>query len=358
MHRRSLPIRALPSRSRPAGARPARPIPTRAGLATATIALVLAGCASADGDGDGGLRVAVLAASSQNGYNQAVHEGVQQAIDEHDADVEVQLLDGQFDANTQLSQMQNASTSGEYDGVIVVPHDGPSLAAAFPLANDIPVVTVLNPIGPDINEMEPQVEGVVSTVAVPPAEAAARQAEAVAEHCTGIDPCRVVLLVGQLSSPLDVAREEAYREVLEPEDNIEIVATAEGQYDRDESLTAISNVLQSNQDVDVILSNADQQTSGAQIALENAGIDPSEVYLTGGGGTEDAITAVREGTWQADYVNFPVSMGAAAFEQLHAAMTGDDVETWVDADAVGDIEPYVTKEILDEHPDFTGEWNG
>lgn len=337
----------------------------RLGLAAAAVTVVLAGCASGDGtSGDSAsgdstdLRVAVLAASSQNGYNQAVHQGVQDAVDELAPEVEVQLLDGQFDATTQLSQLQNATTSGEYDGVIVVPHDGPSLTAAFPPANDIPVVTVLNPIGPDIDEMQPQVEGVVSTVAVPPSDAAARQAELVVEHCADLDPCRVVLLVGQLSSPLDVARRDAYEEVLEAEENIEIVATAEGAYDRDASLTAISNVLQANPDIDVILSNADQQTSGAQIALENAGIDPSEVYLTGGGGTKDAIAAVREGTWQSDYVNFPVSMGAAAFEQLLNAMTGEEVETWVNADDVGDIEPYVDAEILEANPDFTGEWNG
>lgn len=337
-----------------------RSIHIRASLAVVGGALVLTSCSGTGDDAgeDDGFHIAVLAASSQNGYNQAVHQGVEEAAEELGATIDVQLLDGQFDANTQLSQMQNASTSGQYDGVIVVPHDGPSLAAAFPLAEEIPVVTVLNPIGADIDEMEPQVDGVVSTVAVPPSDAAQRQAEEVVDYCADRDPCSVVLLVGQLNSPLDVARRDAYQSVLEAHGNIEIVATAEGMYDRDESLTAITNVLQANQDIDVILSNADQQTSGAQIALENAGIDPSEIYLTGGGGTEDAIEAVRDGTWRADYVNFPVSMGAAALEQLVNALNGDPVETWVDADAVGDIEPYVNQEVLEEHPEFVGEWNG
>lgn len=337
--------------------------PTAAGIAlAASVAILMSGC-SAGGDdgvaaGDEGYSVAVLLASSQNGYNQAVYEGVEEYAASLDVEIDLKILDGQFSANTQLSQLENAGTTGEYDGVIVVPNDGPGLAAAFPLGNSIPVVTVLNPIGSDIDEMEPQTEGVISTVAVPPSDAAAKQAEGVVDYCADIDPCKVALLLGFLGTPLDVAREAAYKSVLEEEDNIEIVATVEGAYDRDTSLTAITNVLQANRDLNVVLSNADQQTSGAQIALEDAGIDPSSIYLTGGGGTEDAVAAVRDGLWTADYLNFPVSMGAAAMEQLHNALTGADVESHVDADEVGGIEPYANKETLDANPEFVGEWVG
>jgi ribose transport system substrate-binding protein len=289
---------------------------------------------SGSGEADGGYQIAVLLASSQNGYNQAVGDGVKQKAEELDADIEITLLDGQFSADTQLSQMETA-------------------------ANGIPVATVLNPIGPDLEEMEPQVEGVVSTVSVPVSEAAAKQAEGVAEYCADLDPCKVVLLVGQLTAPLDVTREAAYREVLEAEDNIEIVTTVEGNYDPDQSATTISNVLQSTPDVNVILSNADQQTKGAQIALEDAGIDPASVYLTGGGGTTEAVQNVRDGIWKADYINFPVSMGAAAMEQLYNQLTGAEVTSYVNADEVGgDVEPYATKETLEQTPDFTGEWVG
>ncbi|ARQ69218.1 sugar ABC transporter substrate-binding protein [Streptomyces marincola] len=332
-------------------------------LAVAAGVIVLApGCAPDTSTAEGEYRVAVLAASAQNGYNQAVYDGVVAGARELGLTVDVKILDGGFDSTTQLSQLQTAATVGGYDGVIVVPHDGPSLAGAFPLANSVPVITVLNPIGPDVDDMEPQVEGVVSTVAVPPSDAAARQAEGVVDHCADLDPCKVTLVVGDLSSPLDIARRDAYRGVLGEHENIEVVSTVEGNYDRYQSLTAVSNTLQSNRDVDVILTSADQMTLGAELALENAGIAPESVYLTGGGGTTEAIRAVREGRWTANYLNFPVSMGAAAMEQLANAMTGRPVETVVDADTVGPegIEPYATRETLADPgtEDFTGEWNG
>lgn len=331
-------------------------------LGVVALSLLATGCGGASETAPGNegetLRIAVLAASAQNGYNQAVYQGVQEGAEELGITVDAKILDGQFDANTQLSQLQNASTSGQYDGIIVVPQDGPALAAAFPLAEDIPVVSVLNPIGPDIEMMEPQVEGVVSTVATPPSAAAAKQAEQVVEYCADIDPCKVGIIIGLLNSPLDVARNEAYEEVLSQHDNIQIVGTVEGGYDRDKSLTAASNLLQGNKDINAFLSNADQQTLGAQIALENAGIEPSEVFLTGGGGTTEAVEAVRNGDWTSDYLNFPVSMGAAAMEQIHNAITGAEVTAVVDADSVGPIDPFVYKEDLDAAPDFTGEWNG
>ncbi len=333
-----------------------------AALSTIAVGLLTTGCGAAAGSDAAAegetLRIAVLASSAQNGYNQAVYQGVQEGAEELGLTVDAKILDGQFDANTQLSQLQNAATSGQYDGIIVVPQDGPALAAAFPFAEDIPVVSVLNPIGPDIETMEPQVEGVVSTVATPPSAAARKQAEQVVEYCAEIDPCKVGIIIGLLNSPLDVARNAAYEEVLSEHSNIEIVGTVEGGYDRDQSLTAASNMLQGNKDLNAILSNADQQTLGAQIALENAGIEPSSIFLTGGGGTEEAVQAVRDGAWTSDYLNFPVSMGAAAMEQVYNAISGKEVIPVVDSDSVGPLDPFVYKEDLDKAPDFTGEWNG
>ena len=326
----------------------------------------LAACSSDGGSGGSGdgdsFSIVFLASSSQNGYNQAVYEGVQKKAKELQKELGItittKIQDGQFDANTQLSQLQNAGTTGQASGVIVVPQDGPGLAAAFPLGNDLPVVSVLNPIGPDIDKMKPQTEGVVSTVASPPSSGAKRQAETVVEYCKDIDPCKIGLLAGLLNSPLDVARIKAWKDVLGAHENIEIVGTVEGAYDRDKSLTAVSNLLQANKDINGILSNADQQTLGAQIALENAGIEPSSIFLTGGGGTTEAVKAVREGKWTNDYLNYPVSMGEAALEQLINKLRGEKVQAVVDADTLVDLPPMATKEDLEAAPDFTGEWNG
>ncbi len=324
------------------------------------LGLSLASCAS-DGSAGDSISVVFLAASSQNGYNQAVYEGIEQRAEELSKElgitIETKIQDGQFDANTQLSQLQNAAQLGQTDAIVVVPHDGPALSAAFPLASETPVVSVLNPIGPDINKMTPQVEGVVSTVATAPEIGAKLQAEAVVEYCADIDPCKIGLLAGLLNSPLDIERLNAWHEVLDPHKNIQVVGTLEGSYDRDASLTAVSNLLQASRDINGILSSADQQTMGAQIALENAGIDPSSIFLTGGGGTKEAVQAVLDGKWTNDYLSFPVTMGRAALEQAVNAVRGEAVQEAIDAHSLVDISPVATKADI-EGSGFVAEWNG
>jgi ribose transport system substrate-binding protein len=330
-------------------------------------ATMLAACGSDDdggggsGGSDGGKtwRVAFLAASSQNGYNKAVFDGIDAKASEL-GNVDAKILDGRFDAQVQFNQMQDAAASGQYDGMVIVPNDTVSIAGAVGAAQsaEIPVVTALFPIGPNLTQLEPQVPGIVATVASPPADGARKQAELAAEYCADKDPCRVMILIGQRQFPFDKVRYDAYREVLGRHDNIEVVATLEGNYDRDQSLKAMQDALQSNPEFEVLLSNADQQTAGAQIALEQAGIDPKDIYLTGAGGTKEAIKAVRDGVWKADYVNFPVTQGEQALEQLVNALEDKPVTAVVDSDKEAPFDPFVDKQSLGEQPDFTGQWSG
>jgi ribose transport system substrate-binding protein len=304
-------------------------------------------------------RVAFLAASSQNGYNKAAFEGIEKKAKEL-GNVKATILDGKFDGQVQFNQMQDAAASGQYDGIVIMPNDTVSIAGAVGAAKaaNIPVVTALFPIGPNLTQLEPQVPGVVATVASPPASGATKQAELAAEYCKDKNPCRVMILIGQVRFPFDKVRYDAYRAVLKQHPNIKVVATLEGNYDRDQSMKAMQDALQANPKFDVLLSNADQQTAGAQIALQNAKVDLKSVYLTGAGGTKEAIKAVRDGLWKANYVNFPVTQGEQALEQLVNALEKKPVKTVVDSDKEAPFDPFVDKQALDEVPEFTGQWSG
>jgi ribose transport system substrate-binding protein len=337
-----------------------------AALLLLTATAMLAACGSDDDGGGGGasgggetFSVAFLAASSQNGYNKAVFDGIQAKAEEL-GNVEAKILDGRFDAQVQFNQLQDAAASGQYDGMVIVPNDTVSIAGAVGAAQSatIPVVTALFPIGPNLTQLEPQVPGIVATVASPPADGARKQAELAAEYCADKDPCRVMILIGQRQAPFDKVRHDAYREVLDQHDNIEVVATLEGNYDRDQSLKAMQDALQANPEFEVLLSNADQQTAGAQIALEDAGIDHKDIYLTGAGGTKEAVKAVRDGVWKADYINFPVTQGEQSLEQLVNALEEKPVTAVIDSDKEAPFDPFVDKQALEEQPDFTGQWSG
>ncbi|WP_159587225.1 sugar ABC transporter substrate-binding protein [Chelativorans xinjiangense] len=326
-------------------------------MLTAAAALGLAAFTNTAASQDQEWKVAFFASSAQNGFNQAVYEGIKNKAQEL-GNVETAIYDGQFDAAQQYSQIEDVLASGEFDGFIVVPNDTVGIAGVVEMVAETgkPLATALFPIGSDLSQLEPQVPGVTTTVAGPPADGARKQAEDVVEYCADKNPCNVVIIVGQRIFPFDNLRYEAYREVLDQHDNIEVVATGEGNYDPDKSLTAMQDILQANSNVDVVLTNADQHLIGVEIALEAAGYDVPEVYLSGGGAASVAVNAIREGRWDVTLAHFPVSMGEYALDAVVQALKGETPPSVINMDEVGPVPPLVNAKVLEEHPDFEGEW--
>ena len=123
-------------------------------------------------------------------------------------------------------------------------------------------------------------------------------------------------------------------------------------------MAGMQDVLQANPDINVILSNADQHLVGAEIALEDAGIDQKPLYISGGGAAAIAIDAIREGRWDVTLAYFPVSMGEYALQAVVDALNGKPVEAAVNSDKIGPVPAMIDKAVLDANPDFKGEWKG
>lgn len=316
-----------------------------------TAALMLSSAASAQGK-----KIAYFAASSQNGFNQATYEGVQAKAKE--LGYETEIFDGAFDAAVQYSQIEDVLAGGNFAGFIVAPNDSVGIAGAFEqvIAAGVPIATVLFPVGPDLNTLDPQVPGITTTVASPPVAGATVQAEAVVAFCADKDPCNVVIIIGGKIFPFDNLRLETFEKVLGAHANIKVLAVGEGFYSPDASLTAMTDILQANKDVHVVLSNADQHLTGVEIALEAAGYNVPDLYLSGGGAAAIAIDAIREGRWDATLAYFPVSMGALAMEQIANAIEGKPVTQAINMDTAGPLQAMIDKSVLDANPDFKGEW--
>lgn len=305
------------------------------------------------------LNVAFFAASSANGFSQAVWQGIQSEAAKVGA--HATLYDGQFSSSVQLTQVEDATTSGKFNGFAIVANDTVGIASAIQSAwttAKIPTVTTLFPIGPNLASLDPQVPGIIGTIARPPADGAKLQADSVVSYCQTKNPCRVVILIGQLQYPFDKLRYDTYVSVLKPHSNIQVVAMGSGNYDRNTSLKAMQDILQAHPQIDAVLSNADQQTEGAVLALQSAGIDPKSIYLTGAGATEAGIAAVRAGTWTNDLADYPFSMGTNAVDVLVKYLQGNTAPVVINEDTFYPFSPLVTPDILKANPTFIGEWKG
>ena len=127
-------------------------------LATGAAALAMGAMAAQAAD----YRVAYLAASSQNGFNQAIWEGVQKAAKARG--VEVEIFNGEFDATKQFSQVEDIVAGGKFQGIVITPNDSVGIAAAVEDATKagVKVATTLFQIGPNLDVLEPQVPGLVA----------------------------------------------------------------------------------------------------------------------------------------------------------------------------------------------------
>lgn len=305
------------------------------------------------------IRLAFLAASSQNGYNDATWQGVQAAAKEA-GNVEVEIFDGEFNAAKQYSQVEDIIAGGRFDGIIVAPNDTVGIATALEeaTAENLLVASVLFPVGPELTVMTPQVKGLTTTVASNPVDGSTAQAEAVVKFCADKDPCNVVIMIGQLQFPFDNLRYKTFQSVLEKHANIKIVATGEGSYSPDASLTAFQDILQANPKIDVVLSNADQHLLGVEIALKDAGVPIEPMYLIGGGLNAITVDKIKQGIFDATLSGYPRSEGYYAAQALIKAKKGEAVSNWIDPATLAKNPLIVTKEWLDANPDFKAEWEG
>jgi ribose transport system substrate-binding protein len=304
-------------------------------------------------------RVALHAATSQNGNNQAIFECVKKRADQIGG-VSVEIFDGEFNATKQYSQVEDVTTSGKFDALIIAPNDSIGIATAVAEATKagLKVATTLFPIGPKLDTLDPQVEGLTATVASNPAIGAKEQAQAVVDFCKDKNPCNTVIIIGQKIYPFDNLRLKTFNDTLATSPNIKVVATIEGNYDPEKSMAGMQDVLQAHKDINVVLSNADQHIQGAEIAIEDAGLDIVPMYISGGGAASIAIDGIRAGKWDATLAYFPVTMGEYALQAVVDALNGKKVDPAIDSDKIGPVPALITKKVLDEHPDFKGEWKG
>lgn len=316
---------------------------------TALMAGAVTACGSDDeGGGDsaaeGGQevqKIAFFGFAGANSFAQATLAGIEEQAEKEG--VEVEFFDPNFDAATQVSQIQNAITTGEFQAFVVQANDGNAVVPPIreAIEEGITVVGEFTPIGTRYDTIEPQVEGLIF-VGEPPTENGTALGELGVEACeTAEPPCQVAYLEGFKALPLDNARTEAAKAAIEGGGpDVELVASVEGGYTQESGLKAAQNVLQAHPEVDVMIGSS-QAIAGAEQAVDDAG---AEVQLVGNGGSRQAVAAVKAGRWYATYVSAEKSAGAKAAELAIAAARGEEVPASFDTRELQ--EPRGTKEGL------------
>lgn len=307
------------------------------------------------------VKIAFFALALFNSYGVSMEKAAQAAAAENNASVDI--FNGEFNPSAQLNQIQDAATSGKYQAFVVAPVDGAAVAPVVntALQEGIKVVGTYGPIGPDQETLKPQLEGLSSTVAESVPTEGTERGELIVEACETLktSTCTVALETGPTSASADDPRTEATEAVLAKHPDIEVVWSQPlTEYSAEAGRTNAQNLAQSNPDVDVWATEADEAFEGGLPVIESTGL--KNALLIGYGGSKWGVEQVRKGTLWADLGSFPATATAMATKLAIEAARGKTVPPEVPTRTISPLgEKFgaiLNKESLEQNPDFKGEY--
>ena len=287
-------------------------------LAALLTLAVAAGGASGAGSSKANPKIAFLSFAVANSYDAPMLAAAKAVAKKQGASVTV--FDAANDPKKQLSQLQTAISSKQYDGIIVQPIFGPQLIPTINQAikAGIKVVNVDQILGANPGTAKPPIKALSGNVVFVQTDIGKKQGQLVNRACAALNanPCKVGFLYSVKVSSLDTAIRKGFDQVTKGH-GIDVVAEGETFYNPATALKAAQTMLQSQPDLHVIV-GADQGATGAQQALGG-----KDVTLIGYGGGGVGLKAVGSGAWFGTVVQRPATEGRLGMQcVIKAIRTG------------------------------------
>lgn len=213
----------------------------------------------------------------------------------------------------QVSDIENL-LSRNVDCMIIAPTSATALAPAIRSASQqIPVV---------INERAVESEDYVSFASLKAVEMGELQAEAVVEALNGKG--KIVILQGIEGTGPVIETLEGMENVLDQNPGIEVLATEYTDWSRDKGKQQMENLLQSNSQIDAVLSDSGLQNVGAFEAVKAAGrLD--EIKAWTGDTVQGWLRVVDKNDLPGLIVDRPTIIGAESVAACVAILEGKPV---------------------------------
>lgn len=304
-------VRRRGTRLRPAAFLAGGAVAAAAVIALAVVVATTGGNGSKSGGaaGGGGTKVGLSVSTLNNPFFVQLRQGAQDEAKR--LGVSLTVSDAQNDASQQVNQVQNYASQG-MKAIIVNPVDSDAAAPAVQAANrsDIPVVAA------DRTVNGARIAQLVASDNVAGGRDAAKE---MARQLGGKG--RIVIIQGQAGTSASRERGQGFLEGLKAFPGIRVVAKQPADFDRTKGLDVMTNLMQSNPDVNGVFAENDEMALGAVKAL--GGKAGGQVKVVGFDGTPEGIKAVRDGTMNATVAQQPRLLGRMAVQSAVKAAKGD-----------------------------------
>ncbi len=240
---------------------------------------------------------------TDHGWLGAISKDAKAAAEKHD-DVKFELLQA-ADADSQAQQIEQAIAK-KPDVLVVLPQDGAALTPVAQKAEraGIPVV--------NIDRLFTTPDAATATILGDNYQIGSLAADYISDQlkCQG----NVVEIQGLAGISVTTDRTKGFKDELKkkcPQGGIKIVASQPGDFNPDTGLKVMENILNAQKKIDAVYTHDDDMAQGVVQAIRNAGRD-KEMFVTGVGGSEDAMKQIEEGgLYRATFLYNP-NMAASA----------------------------------------------
>ena len=236
------------------------------------------------------------------------------------------MFNSVFNPATQLDQVQDA-VGLDFDGYIFAPtagQPGCQMWEQFLVPTGKPVVSIDIPMCGDAD----YTEGLAGTVTMQSQQYFFEHVDNAFASCT--EPCEVAAVGGFTGSDLFGYWEAAIEEAAALHPNVNVVVDQPGNFDPGVAKQVIADALVANPNISVVISSWDQMTLGVEAAINEAGLTAgTDVRIYSVGGTADAISRVKDGTWNGTTVLLPWEEGIFGAVALLMALEDNPINAYV-----------------------------
>jgi ribose transport system substrate-binding protein len=251
---------------------------------------------------------------TDHGWLGAISKNAKAAAEQYD-DVDFRLLEA-ADADSQAQQIEQV-ISEKPDALVVLPQDGEALTPVAQKAEaaGIPVINV--------DRLFSAPDAATSTILGDNYQIGVLAADYISEKlgCKG----NVVEIQGLAGISVTEERSKGFSDQLKkacPDGGIEIVAKQPGDFNPDTGLKVMENILQAQDQIDAVYTHDDDMAQGVVRAIQNADRG-DEMFLTGVGGSQDAMAQIKEGGLYAATFLYNPNMAASAVNMARLIALGE-----------------------------------
>ncbi|MEH7505517.1 sugar ABC transporter substrate-binding protein [Neobacillus drentensis] len=316
------------------------------------IALVLYGCSSApsgnsseSGSGSKQKRIAYFSAGATNNYLQTGIDHAEKTAKELGMNIDV--FDGRFDPLAQLNQVQNAITSGKYDGFVIEAVDGNQLckiATKDATAKGIAVAAINIEL---CGATDTAAEGTLTFVGGQGVEVTQNILKKIFNDKP--EGGKIVAIGGPATGTPYLNMKKAFDIEMPKNPKWKLIGMHSTDYTANQAFQVAQNILQANPDIDVIYSNYSGMTVGVVKAKKAASNKDVKIYDFGG--DKWAFDAIKKGDIQQTIIMLPKEEVQRGIEALDNHFNGKEVQKFYDLtkESILPGTPYVE---LDNIKDF------